>query len=700
MHTDSSSHILIVDDDEHIRAFLRSVLSRQEYAVVEAKDGKEALDSAREHLPRLIISDVLMPVMDGYQLCMEWHKDEKLRGIPFVFHSGTYVDEDDEALGRSLGAADFITRPIELKDFMERIEAVLRQHAIPQAETMPINHSHETHLQAYSASLVKKLEQKMEELKIAKEKIEGDYLQQMKTQRLLRESEELFRAVFEQHAAIKIIIDPNTGAILDANEAAVKFYGWSREELKQMRIQQINTLPPEAVKEEMECARRAKKNHFDFRHRRADGSIRDVEVFSSAIEAGNKEFLHSIIHDVTDKKIMEQALRESEERYRTLVETQLEAVCRWKLDTTLTFVNAAYCQMLGKTREELIGRKWIEFVPQELHRDVLKTYETAAREKQPVIYEHEVETPQGSRWYRWHDVPICDQSGETMEFQSVGHDITDRKTAEEKLQHLTENLQKLVDERTQQLRKAHEELESFVYTVAHDLRAPIRHVSSFLQFLHNELGERVSEKAQRFMDTIEDSAKHMAALIDGLLNFARLGDIEPKYEPVDMQTLLNEVMKDFEIDVSRYNISVRCSGLHAIEADRTLIRAVLVNLIGNAIKFSSMKEHPTIEIACNPSETEHIISVRDNGIGFDMQYANKLFGIFQRLHGEKQFAGTGIGLASVKQIILRHGGRVWAEGEAGKGACFYFTIPKKHLNPISTLSASTPNHPDEEHCHE
>lgn len=283
---------------------------------------------------------------------------------------------------------------------------------------------------------------------------------------------------------------------------------------------------------------------------------------------------------------------------------------------------------------------------------------------------------------------IDDRIYETRKFQvslpdgSTGiggyvRDITEKIKAERQLQDLTENLQKLVEERTAELKKAHEDLESFVYSVAHDLRAPVRHIGGFLQFLRNELGGNITEKAARFLDVIDEASRHMSALIDGLLDFARLGKIVPKIEVVDMYKLVAEILEDFKDDIERHHIAVRCENLHAIHADRTLIRATLVNLIGNAIKFSSHKEQPEIEIACHPSETEHIISMRDNGVGFDMQYADKLFGIFQRLHGEKEYAGTGIGLASVKQIVIRHGGRVWAEGEIGKGACFYFSIPKE-----------------------
>ncbi len=688
--------ILVVDDDEAIRTFLRAAFTRIGYTVIEAINGAEALEKARENPPDLVVSDVLMPIMDGYQLCMEWKKDNRLCAIPFVFYTGTFLDEEDSQLAQTLGAEDFITRPIEIKEFLRRVGEVLKKKEVSSPSHVDDDHFSKNHFQKYSASLVRKLEKKMEDLQAAKEKIEQEIRQQKQAQAKLRESEELFRAVFEQHAAVKLMIDPKTGNIIDANTAAEKFYGWSREKLCSMRIQEINTLPPEQVKEEMERARKAKKIHFNFRHRRADGSIRDVEVFSSAIQTKNRDFLHSIIHDVTEKKIIEEALRESEERYRTLVETQIEAICRWKLDTTLTFVNTAYCQMLGKNRDELVGQKWIQFVPEHAREEVLTPYKRAIREKHPVTYEHEVQTSKGLRWYRWHDVPLYNEHAEFFEFQSVGHDITDLVQADQELRNITANLQKLVEARTEELEKAHKALETFIYTVAHDLRAPVRHIGGFLQFLQNELGENISEKATHFLHTIGDAARHMSMLIDDLLEFARIGKINLKIESVDIQKLMEEVLNDFNDDIAQKHIAIECGTLHAIQVDRTLMRMVLVNLIGNAIKFTGPKEHPEIEISCKQSEHEHIISICDNGVGFDMKYADKLFGIFQRLHGDKEFAGTGIGLASVKQIISLHGGRVWAESKVGEGTCFYVALPQ---NPQTTKIVHrdvSPDHTREE----
>lgn len=669
--------ILVVDDDESIRTYLRTVLTRHGHLVIEAADGKEALQKSQENPPSLVLSDILMPVMDGYQLCMEWKKDHRLREIPFIFHTGTYLDEDDEKLARSLGADDFLSRPIQYKELLRRIDDVLQKNTSPSMPAHAVEHPHESHFQQYRSSLIRKLEHKMEELKKAKEKIQNEYAEKLIVEQKLRESEELFRAVFEQHSAVKLLIDPDTGNILDANIAAEKFYGWSRETLRTMRIQQINTLPPAQVKEEMERVRKQKKIYFNFQHRRADGSIRDVEVFSTAIKIKNREFLHSIIHDVTDKIIIEHALKESEEKYRSLVENAPCLICTIYPDGTTAYVNSFVESITGYKQSELIGKNWWDiFYPADLRVQVDALF-VSFQDSDVNKYVMTLSTKNGThRTIEWNSFNEYAPDGSIRLINGIGIDVTERIKAEEQLKQLTSNLQTLVESRTAELKKSNEDLESFVYSVAHDLRAPVRHISGFMQFLKNELGENKSEKIERFLDIIGDSAQHMSELIDGLLNFARIGKITPKTERVDLRALVREVLEDFREDILRKNIAVHCDELHIIQADRTLMRTVLVNLIGNAIKFSNAKECPEIEIASRSSETEDIISVRDNGVGFDMQYANKLFGIFQRLHSEKEFAGTGIGLASVRQIINRHGGRVWAEGETGKGACFYFSIPK------------------------
>jgi light-regulated signal transduction histidine kinase (bacteriophytochrome) len=260
-------------------------------------------------------------------------------------------------------------------------------------------------------------------------------------------------------------------------------------------------------------------------------------------------------------------------------------------------------------------------------------------------------------------------------FADIAWDIIERRRNLEYLEKFNLELEKRVTERTSDLEKANKELDSFTYSISHDLRAPLRHVTGFIDMLRREVEEINNEKARHFMDVIDQSAKRMAELIDDLLSFSRLGRTSLSIKTVDMETLLDDVMSDFTGDIEKGNVTIIRHPLPEVTGDRSMLRVVLVNLISNAIKFSSKEPEPHVEIGCEKGGSGDDFYIRDNGAGFDMHYAERLFGVFQRLHNEKDFPGTGIGLAIVRSIIERHNGTIRAESEPGRGACFYFTIP-------------------------
>ena len=242
---------------------------------------------------------------------------------------------------------------------------------------------------------------------------------------------------------------------------------------------------------------------------------------------------------------------------------------------------------------------------------------------------------------------------------------------------LNAELEQRVAERTAQLQAANEELEAFSYSVSHDLRAPLRHVMGFADLLQKEAGPSLSEKSLAHLKTISQAAERMGELIDDLLAFSRAGRAELQKTDVNLDELVRETLGDFQADTQERNIAWEIHPLPAVWADRALLRQVLVNLISNAVKFTGARAEAKIEIGCAPNTNgETVIFIRDNGAGFDPQYAAKLFGVFQRLHSSAEFEGTGIGLANVQRIIRRHGGRTWAEGAVEGGATFYFSIPK------------------------
>jgi light-regulated signal transduction histidine kinase (bacteriophytochrome) len=258
--------------------------------------------------------------------------------------------------------------------------------------------------------------------------------------------------------------------------------------------------------------------------------------------------------------------------------------------------------------------------------------------------------------------------------QALIMEVAERKKAEEEIKKLNDDLLR----RASLLESANDELESFSYSVSHDLRAPLRHIIGYAAMLQEDVPSAVSETAQQYLEKIQTSANKMATLIDELLQFSRTSRTELRLAPVALNTLIEEVIGDFQQETKGRKVLWKHDPLPNVRGDVAMLRQVFVNLISNAVKYTQPRDSSTIEIGSSDHDQEaFVIFVRDNGVGFDPRYSDKLFGVFQRLHSDKEFEGIGIGLANVRRIIMRHGGRTWAEGKPGEGATFYFSLPKE-----------------------
>jgi light-regulated signal transduction histidine kinase (bacteriophytochrome) len=259
----------------------------------------------------------------------------------------------------------------------------------------------------------------------------------------------------------------------------------------------------------------------------------------------------------------------------------------------------------------------------------------------------------------------------------IVRDLTERKQAEEEICGLNAELESRLAKRTAHLERAEKELDAFSYSIAHDLRAPLQHANEYVNLLMKGSKSRLSEKGQHYLSSIANSVHHLGALFQDLVQFYRAGRTEMRPSNVDMNEVVEEVLDSLRQDTTNRPIEWIIGKLPSVFCDKAMLKLVWMNLLSNAVKYSRTRERPRIELGVYEEKSEFVFYVRDNGVGFDMQYAQKLFGVFQRLHSPEEFEGSGMGLANVRRIISRHQGRTWAEAELEKGATFYFTLPNK-----------------------
>ncbi len=356
-----------------------------------------------------------------------------------------------------------------------------------------------------------------------------------------------------------------------------------------------------------------------------------------------------------------------------------DAVYRYRFDDgTILMANQGLADVLdlGGKPEDLVGKRL---------RDVLVYTEREGTIRQTIEthgeihgFEYHFRTLTGEdRWVIHDSFMVVDPlSGERV-VEAIAKDITERKRAELDLRRLNADLDRRVRQRTSELEAANKELEAFAYSVSHDLRAPLRHIDGFSQILLDEYAGRFDEAGRDYLRRVRASTQHLATLIDALLKLSRLTRSEMHYSAVDLSATAAEIARELQqTDPGRRGTFTIAPGLSA-EGDPDLLRTVLYNLLANAWKFTSTRPEPRIEFGAADEEGGRSYFVRDNGVGFDMAYADKLFGAFQRLHAAAAFPGDGIGLVSVQRVIARHGGRVWAHGEPERGATFWFTLGRR-----------------------
>jgi PAS domain S-box-containing protein len=382
------------------------------------------------------------------------------------------------------------------------------------------------------------------------------------------------------------------------------------------------------------------------------------------------------IHLLAERRKAESELRELNNDFVTLLENTGDFIYFKDQESRIRFCSQTLANVAGHSSwRDMVGKHDLEVFPKDVARVYYEEELPIFRDGKALVNKtdpyYDAQGKPG--WVNTNKWPVFGADKKTVVgIFGISRDITELKQAEDKIIELNRDLESKVVERTEQLEAANKELESFSYSVSHDLRSPLRAIDGFSHILQEDYTDKLDDEGKRLLGVVRDNTQKMGRLIDDILAFSRTGRGGLSFAEIDMEGMAHAVVGELLSDTGGL---VEIEHIPPARGDRAMMHQVFVNLLSNAIKFSHLKEHAMIKVGASVEDEETIYFVRDNGAGFDMHYAEKLFGVFQRLHAVSEFEGTGIGLAIVKRIVTRHGGRVWAEGKVNEGATFYFALP-------------------------
>jgi PAS domain S-box-containing protein len=478
-----------------------------------------------------------------------------------------------------------------------------------------------------------------------------DITERIRIQQELEISEDRFRRAFETAKDPILLIDKTSGRVVSSNEAAQVLLGYSKEDIQKNKLWDFgivkNLIEFEKVAIQLEAA-----GSFEFIDRVV--LTRD----------GNKISVDSSMVDRT--KLFQCNIRENTERKKT--ESEIEQMARFPFENPNPIIRIArdgtllYINPQGKKQLSEWHLSEGKAAPLNLRKAVLESFDSEKVLQMNLNY--------GKQVFSFFVAPFVDPGYANL----YAMDITERKKAEEKVRQLNQDLEKRVKDRTAQLEAANQELEAFAYSVSHDLRAPLRALDGFSNALATSYPEKLDDQGRHYLNRIREATRVMDQLIEDLLNLSRVTRRELNWEKIDLSEMARSIAAELKAQFPERRIDFDIFEKMIISGDENLIRIAMENLLNNACKFTSTRAHARISVGLNEQKGEKIYFVRDNGVGFDMAYANKLFVPFQRLHAKQDFPGTGIGLVTIKRILTRHGGRIWVESGVDKGATFYFTF--------------------------
>ena len=508
--------------------------------------------------------------------------------------------------------------------------------------------------------------------------IRADITERKRAEMAFRESEELFAKAFRLSPDCVAIVRLADHTVIRANEAICRLWGSTPEEVIGQPTREYTTWPNEAERlafmqtlaDKGECL------NYENTFRLTDGRLVEFNISSRMITFNEESCILSVMRDITANKRMELAVRESEERFRTMANSMSQLAWIARADGFIYWYNQRWYDYTGTTPEQMEGWGWQSVHDPAVLPEVMVNWTGAIAAGKPFEMEFPLRGADGQfRTFLTRSQPLKDSEGRVVQWFGTNTDVEALKQAEEKVRLLNAELEQRVRERTAQLEMANQELEAFSYSVSHDLRAPLRGVDGYVRMLQEDYGDRLDAEGTRLIGVVSSEAKRMGRLIDDLLAFSRMGRHQMQRTPVDMTALARGVFENLDRETPGTTRRFELQSLPPALGDLAMLRQVFANLLGNAVKFSRHQPAPVIEVGGSSRDGENTYYVKDNGAGFDEQYRDKLFGVFQRLHSEEEFEGTGVGLALVQRVIHRHGGKVWAESKPGLGATFYFTLP-------------------------
>ncbi|WP_276502761.1 PAS domain-containing sensor histidine kinase [Terrimonas pollutisoli] len=486
-----------------------------------------------------------------------------------------------------------------------------------------------------------------------------------------QKAEEKFRGLLES-APDAMIIAGKKGEIVLVNQQTEVLFGYNKSELIN---QPVEMLIPHDLRQRHQGHRtdyykeprvRSMGVGLELYAVRKDGSQFPVEISLSPLATTEGMLVSAAIRDITDRKKSEAIIQRQRQDIQDFIDSMSTLCAKVAKDGTLLMVNKTALMATGLSMEELLQTNFLEgnwwAYDAAVQRRVKDAFAKACAGT-TINYDETIFVFGQELTINFSLIPILAVDESVDYIVAEGRDITSLKLTEAALQ-----------KQTQQLEKVNKELEGFSYSVSHDLRAPLRIIDGYTGMVVNDYSNKVDEEGKRMFGIITENVRKMGQLIDDLLNLSRLGRKELVVHPIDMNQMVASVLTE-QLSQTTKHYHVETAELEPADADGSLLRQVWVNLISNAIKYTGGREKPSIEINSGKTANEIIYTIKDNGVGFNMKYADKLFGVFQRLHKMNEFEGTGVGLALVQQIISRHGGRVWAEAEVDKGATFFFGLP-------------------------